>query len=202
MSILKKSTVACPKCGNMMQFGKFDSVTTTLNPEVKQRILSGEFGKVVCDKCGAISYVQYNFLFHDPEKAYMIAVGSDFSDTMKTMPVPENYRFRLVRDYLELGEKIRIFDTGLDDVVIEGVKWLISSKRKDKCKLFFLGWKDVGWQFVVGGAVTTGITISSKAYDLMAEYCNVVKVPQGCFAVVDSDYIRGVLGEPTDATSF
>lgn len=75
MSLSDKMSIRCPECNGEIKVDVYTSITATLNPELKQQILEGEFHKVICPVCGATSHLQYNFLFHDPEHYYMISVG-------------------------------------------------------------------------------------------------------------------------------
>lgn len=192
MSLSDKMSIRCPKCNKVMEADVYTSITATLNPELKQQILDGEFHKVICPVCGAISHLQYNFLFHDPEYNYMISVGQDYTAAMNKMPAPDEYKFRLVKNYIELNEKIRIFDAGLDDATVEGVKFLVTSKI-GAAQLRFAEWADNRIVFANLDDDGNAIAINSAVYDLALEYINNSNVPQHCFAVVDDKFARNVM---------
>ena len=66
MSRSRNYAVRCPECGSVMPFELYDSVTSSLNPELRKQILDGRFETAVCPDCGAVSYLQYDMLYHDP----------------------------------------------------------------------------------------------------------------------------------------
>lgn len=193
MSLSDKMSIRCPECNGEIKVDVYTSITATLNPELKQQILEGEFHKIICPACGATSHLQYNFLFHDPKYRYMISVGQDYTAAMSKMPAPDEYRFRLVKNYIELNEKIRIFDMGLDDAVVEGVKLLIASKI-GSIELRFVEWKDNKIVFANLNDDGNAIAVNSAVYDLALTYINNSNVPQHCFAVVDDKFARKVMG--------
>ena len=60
MSRSRNYAVRCPECGSVMPFELYDSVTSSLNPELRKQILDGRFETAVCPDCGAVSYIQYD----------------------------------------------------------------------------------------------------------------------------------------------
>lgn len=134
--------VECPECSELIDFERWESVNVSINPEEKQRLLSGTFGEVICPKCGAKSYLEYSFLYHDMETKYMISVHSDFTDVLNQFEKIEGYRYRYVECVPDLVEKINIFDAGLNDIIIEIMKKVIKELLHIKEKLIFLEIED------------------------------------------------------------
>ena len=112
MSRSRDYAVRCPKCGSIMPFELFDSITSSLNPELRQQILDDRFETVVCPDCKAVSYIQYDILYHDPARRFMVCVGTDYSDVFQQSDCPKDYKLRYVDDYKQLAEKIRILRQG------------------------------------------------------------------------------------------
>ena len=54
MSRSRNYAVRCPECGSVMPFELYDSVTSSLNPELRKQILDGRFETAVCPDCGAV----------------------------------------------------------------------------------------------------------------------------------------------------
>ena len=72
MSISRNYAVRCPECGCIIPFELYDSITSSLDPGLRQQILDGQFETVVCPDCRAVSYIQYDILYHDPARRFMV----------------------------------------------------------------------------------------------------------------------------------
>ena len=57
MSISRNYAVRCPECGCIIPFELYDSITSSLDPGLRQQILDGQFETVVCPDCRAVSYI-------------------------------------------------------------------------------------------------------------------------------------------------
>jgi hypothetical protein len=133
MSKSKEERVKCPACGQQGSFTLWESVNVTADPELKERFMSGNLNTFRCAGCNHETQVWYPMLYHDMDRLLMIW----FMPGDETPPpVPEllaevtgdnaeTYRFRLVRSPNELKEKIFLSDAGLDDRVVELMKWLV-----------------------------------------------------------------------------
>jgi hypothetical protein len=107
-------------------------VNVSLDPSLREKVLSGELMSFVCPDCGEQNYILYQLLYHDMEKHYMVyltskevyesgALGSGDGGA-KLIEFMGSYRLRVVFTLNELIEKILIFDEGLDDRAVELVK--------------------------------------------------------------------------------
>ena len=159
MSSHHTTVITCPACGKESDFRIWDSINTGLDPEMKKAVLDFSAFKFTCPHCGAETNVDYGFLYHQMEDKVMIHYASTDENaaemyetyTGKKFPemfegfLSEKYRIRIVRSLDQLREKIRIFDTGLDDRIIEIYKVIllvrIMDQRPDlnmKSKMYFL----------------------------------------------------------------
>lgn len=171
MSRSRDYAVRCPKCGSIMPFELFDSITSSLNPELRQQILDDRFETVVCPDCKAASYIQYDILYHDPARRFMVCVGTDYSDVFQQSDCPAGYKLRYVDDYKQLAEKIRIFEAGLNDGIMEITKEAMRHMAKRNLELYYAGSRRKLMFFTVPGqekhvAVSQGLyTLAGKYYD-------------------------------------
>ncbi len=62
------ATVACPACGTRFQAPVEQILDVRVNPEVKNRMLSGAINVAVCPACGTGGALNIPFIYHDPEK--------------------------------------------------------------------------------------------------------------------------------------
>jgi hypothetical protein len=73
MSKPKLSTVTC-SCGSIFQAEVFRSANVTLEPDVKDRILTGQFNRVTCPTCARQVDADVPFLYHDMQAEIMVWV--------------------------------------------------------------------------------------------------------------------------------
>lgn len=148
MSIEHEEMITCPKCGKTSSFTIWQSLNTMLNPEEKEKVVSGELFRFTCPACGYTAQVDYGFLYHQMEdemmiyyvqddegyeQAYEFCTGKKTNGEESEFKVFEaygdgmkDYLYRIVRSQNRLREKIRIFDDGKDDRIIELMKVFIS----------------------------------------------------------------------------
>lgn len=62
------ATVACPACGTRFQTPVEQILDVRVNPEVKNRMLSGSVNVAMCPACGNGGALNIPFIYHDPEK--------------------------------------------------------------------------------------------------------------------------------------
>ena len=141
MSHTATVTITCPKCGKNHPFEIWDSVNTTLDPDMKEKVASGEIFRFTCPSCGAEVQVNYNLLYHQMDDRIMIQFAPDkrtaeeykkiISGPAKAMEGmfeefwDSHYLTRIVRTIFGLQEKIQIFDADLDDRIVEIFKLLL-----------------------------------------------------------------------------
>jgi len=134
MSLMNMESYECARCGETNEVEIWDSINVTLDPEVKDRILDRSAFTTQCTKCGRTGELVYPCLYHDMDLKLMVWVvpGNDpapdhkaemdsmrpkFARLMRESEA--GYRLRAVRSWSELIEKIIIFDSRMDDRVVE-----------------------------------------------------------------------------------
>ena len=144
MSGISSKSLKCPNCNKEFEFGTYDSINVTLNPDLKKDVLNGNIFKCRCPNCNEEGPLIYPFLYHDMEKHFMIHLanynGDNIKDILKNMDVlmkdmtddKFNYRHRIVNSVKDLIEKITILDNDLNDKVIEIIKCMVKINLKDK----------------------------------------------------------------------
>ncbi|MEE3450657.1 MAG: CpXC domain-containing protein [Acutalibacteraceae bacterium] len=142
-----KANVQCRKCGKTIEVNKWSAVNGDKNPDLKEKILSGELFSVRCRSCGAVSQLGYPMVYSDPTKNIMIWLVFDdeevghiksYYKTCKTQPdengktADKECRLRIVRNSFQLREKIMIADCGLDDKIVELAKLAYAKSAQQK----------------------------------------------------------------------
>lgn len=138
--------ITCPQCGAESDFVVWSSVNTGMDPAQKEKVLDRSLFQFTCPECGEVATVDHSFLYHDVEQRLMLymvkeeetfreAVDFFTSDLQVEEKDPEKallaralndaqkeYVQRIIFNINQLEEKIRVFDAGRDDRVIELLK--------------------------------------------------------------------------------
>lgn len=139
MTMVREMTVRCPDCGRESNTNAYLTVNVSRDPSLKDRLLSGELLQSHCAGCGARWLNAYPLLYHDMTRGLLINwIRFQYAPTREALnavlpsrvecrqfkALRPDYRFRVVREFDDLIEKIHIFDAGLDDRAIEWEKFL------------------------------------------------------------------------------
>lgn len=194
MSQRREISLTCSKCGREHPFIIWNSINTTLDPEMKEAVKDRSAFRFVCPDCGAETYVDYDLLYHQMEDRIMIhyarldesaaeinqMLTKDDPEDMVQDMLRNHYLIRIVRSQNQLREKIAIFDAGLDDRIIEIYKIFILHTVQEKdpdCKdIEMLYYKEPteGKDFIqiIADGKTYGVVeLKKDAYDeLYKEY--------------------------------
>lgn len=185
--------VHCPDCKKEYEIQMWDSITGDLNREEKRNILNGEFGRNDCPFCGRKNYFVYPFLYHDMNSKCMIGLQCNYGNDFLEKYAPEGYRFRIVDDMAHLAEKIAIFDSGLNDLIVETTKYIVSNILQLKSGLLFLSLKSDKLEFVDEENPINVISVPKEmyqeAYDLFDKKDLQEKL---IFVKVDRAYIESM----------
>lgn len=164
MSRYHMEKVHCPNCKREYEIKMWDSITVDLNKKEKINILKGEFDRNDCPFCGMKNYFVYPFLYHDMKSKCMIGLQSDYTNDLMNDYAPEGYRFRIVDDMEHLAEKIAIFDSGLNDLVVEATKYIVSNILQMRSGLLFLRAKKDRLEFVDEENPAKNISVPKEIY--------------------------------------
>jgi len=140
MSSFKEHEISCPKCGAHGKFTAWDSVNVDLMPNVKEKAMSGELFRWTCPECGESFTVPYPMLYHDMEKQIMVyhllqrrnESDSMIINTLGRGGLMANYTLRSTYCIDDFREKIAQLDSGLDDRVIEFLKYYLIHHDQSK----------------------------------------------------------------------
>ena len=142
MSIREEKTITCRSCKKSSNFIKWKSINTMIDPHMKSAVRDLSAFHFTCPYCGREAYIDYGFLYHQQEDKIMIyyadsdediaaveriAGGKGMAGIMEDIIADsdDDYLFRIVLSQDELLEKLSLFDSGLDDRIIEIYKVFI-----------------------------------------------------------------------------
>lgn len=126
--------VTCPKCGKESEFNVYTDIDVSFEPELRDKVRSGELFTFTCPKCGHRMRIDHGFKYHDPEYKLMILYANEAGcseipplfmegfDLNRVVYLSQGYIIRLVTDYNRFVEKLQIFYNHFDDRAIELAK--------------------------------------------------------------------------------
>lgn len=177
MSQQKTYSIACPQCGHEQEVLLFDAINADREPELRDALMENRLNAVDCAACDFAFRVDKPLLYHDPGRRlmiYWIPTADDqheqgeaaFRESLSSMtalmptdvPLPE---IHLVFNRTELVERIFLREAGLNERVIEYIKYMIYAQNMDRVspeqKILLFNAEDSGEQqlcFVVQDAGT------------------------------------------------
>lgn len=131
MSTQMTEEVGCPQCGAAVRTELWPGVNAAERPELRARVLDETLFDWRCPECGYRARFVYPFLYHDPNRKFMVYLspngcGCDPVDVDKEFPQLGGFLKRVVSSPEALKEKILIFEAGLDDFAVEVVKFALA----------------------------------------------------------------------------
>ena len=131
-----KATTRCSQCGAEHSVEIPQSVNAATEPDLKEKVRSGELFTWACPHCGSSNLLSVPFLYHDPDAHLMLVLSPA---PLGAEGLQEGYTGRQVRTVGDLVEKIKIFDAGLDDLTVEMCKFVTCQELKKDVSLRFAG---------------------------------------------------------------
>lgn len=140
MTKISKQTYCCPNCNEYSEFQMYETINVDLDNSLKEKLMTGELFRWTCPHCNENVMVLYDFLYHDMTREFMIYFSPSKSnrykdyinDMLNKFPGMRGITYRIVDEYPLLIEKIRIFESELDDIAIELSKVLMKYQKDNK----------------------------------------------------------------------
>lgn len=210
MALSAEIRAVCSGCGAESLVKVYRSVNADEDPELKEKVKDGSLFIWECPRCGVHNLTGADFLYHDPGKKLMIWLLPGKADSVSESRLEkiagnlDNYTLRRVDDAGSLVEKVNIFDSGLDDMVVEICKYVtkmeLAEKAGDKAeaimKAVFRFYRMQGadnrlvFTFPLDGkmqAVPVGFSIYEDSRGILGRNPAIAESVKG-FAKVDSDW--------------
>jgi hypothetical protein len=177
---MKEKTVECPACGTAGARSAPPIVDIAADPDILERLLTGAFFEWMCPGCARRFFVNDVLLCLHPEHGYGVYLVPGYKDA--ALPIPTIYRsrckgtLRVAASFVDFVEKLRIFENGLDDRVIEAMKAVYAtvssqSGQGSVCQMYFEAEEPDGRLTfaVLREYDETSVSIPREAYDRAAE---------------------------------
>jgi len=218
MSIRKSGKITCPKCSCKYEVNIWDSVNVSVDKGAKEDILSQKLFNHCCPECGEVTHLLCDCLYHDKDKQLLIYLLPNYDEKNEilmenlkeltnnfTSEFSDNYTLRAVKTSNELREKIKIFDGGLEDTIVEMCKVFYVSDIGEKKPEFALSKIYFDYDesneskiFVCLNAQGEALSceFNSKLYNSLKERygSEVAMKTSKTFEVIDKNWINKILG--------
>lgn len=148
MSEKRSYRITCPKCGQVQDVELYDAINVTETPQLKRDLMGDQLNAVECAGCQFRFRVDKPLLYSDPARRiviYLIPLNGQtaeqgerlFRQSMEALQgvLPadvEMPRVHLVFTRGELVERIFLLEAGLNERVIEYIKYMIYTRNMDK----------------------------------------------------------------------
>ncbi len=126
MSKISEKNFICPSCGHKGKFKMYESVNVSLDPKLRDEVISGKIFEWICPECSKSYNIRYDLLYHDMDNAFQIYYSPNNCSGINKMvndmlaKYPGMRKLCRTADTLNaLREKIYIFEEGLNDIAIE-----------------------------------------------------------------------------------
>ena len=145
MSAQKTYNIRCPKCGHEQKVELYESINVAQQPELKTALFENRLNRVQCESCDASFRVDKPLLYHDADRNILIhwmpdtvapreEILDEFDKSMEELrkalpPDIEPPRVRLVFTRAELVELIFIIEAGMEERVVEYIKYTIHTQN-------------------------------------------------------------------------
>ena len=133
--------IRCPHCGHEQRVELYDSINVSQQPELKMALFENRLNRVLCGSCEASFRIDKPLLYHDSDRNILIhwmpdtavsreEILDEFDKSMEALrsALPEDIeppRVRLVFTRSELVELIFIIEAGMEERVVEYIKYTI-----------------------------------------------------------------------------
>ena len=213
---MTKKQFECPNCSAPGATDIDTIVRISKAPEARARVLSGEYFEWECESCRRRYLIDDVFLYYDDAKKFMVYYVPGYKKHTLSIPTliqtkegfdTDGSTLRVTNRFLDLAEKIRIFEAGLDDRVIEAVKFYCivnySSAGRTVNDILFEELDDENMLFfsVYDNNDCTGLPVPIEAYlraqSDLAPFFD--PPPKDAFVMVDQSWLTDILRHKSNA---
>lgn len=131
--------IECPKCHTEYSKRTWKNINIKTNPDLKEKVMNRSLFKFICNECGYEALLDYSLQYEDSYKIYYVTTQEELDEVLDLLSSkeelisPEEAKpTRVVCTQDDLFEKISIFESKLDDRVIEVIKVLFYMNFKQQ----------------------------------------------------------------------
>lgn len=148
MSQTSQYTIRCPKCGHEQTVTLYDAVNVKTDPHLRGLLMENRLNSVKCEGCDFTFRVDKNLVYSDPDRRLLIfwvpvpeadyARGEEqFLALLRDLSslLPDDVHapaVHLVFNRIELVERIFLVEAGLDERLIEYIKYTMYTRNASR----------------------------------------------------------------------
>lgn len=149
MNQAQRYNITCPSCGNPQEVGLYQSIDVSKDREMRLALMENRLNRVVCPVCENTFRIDVPLLYSDPAHQTLIhwipeteqlsreQILEDFDQSLEELnaSIPEGVTLpsvRLVLSRVELVELIFMMEAGMNQRVVEYVKYSIFTRNAEK----------------------------------------------------------------------
>ncbi len=130
----------CPFCRQYIKtdIGIYRQIIANRDTDALKSVLNGKANTIKCPFCNETFYYEHNFLILNSNKNYAIASVPNIRESLDNIKTSlfnilnkQDFKLRLVHEFIYVIEKARIFEFDLDDRVLEIIKYNYIVKPKE-----------------------------------------------------------------------
>ena len=163
-------TLTCSSCGLTFEKEIFDLINVSDNPELKEKVISGEVFISECPHCGRKTVISSPLVYLDPKEMLLVVL----SDNALSIDDTQGYTARLVTKAGELIEKVKIFDAGLDDIAIEMCKYVTRQELGKEVSLKFLRMDGADNEIILTYPQNSQMEMLSIGFNVYEDCCGII----------------------------
>lgn len=156
------TTAVCPFCKKFIRtdIKILKCVNAATESDSLKKLLSGKANLIRCGECGKSFYYEHLCVVYNTYKKYAVfclaggdtsALPTEKSAFYSIFNMPD-FKFRFVEEFINLIEKVKIFEYNLDDRVFEMIKYkhiCLPKKMNEKSKIILTNTRDDVMEFTV-----------------------------------------------------
>ena len=205
---MRERTIECPACHESGTHKIPAMADISADPKLRDSLLDGTFFEWTCPGCRRRFFVDEVFLCCNSDGGYCVYLVPGHKEA--SLPIPTVYKskctgtLRVTDAYVDFAEKLRIFDAGLNDRVIEAMKAVYATvcQQTSQGTVYNMLFEEIRPDGRLGFTVLLedediSVEIPAEAYDhAMADFDELLSL-NGCdvFLKVDQKWLAHALNE-------
>ena len=194
----------CPQCGKESPSAVWDYINATTDPDLRAALLDGSLFQWRCPHCGHACRAGYALIYHDEARGFLLCYDAECDKTV--LPLNDELKklssrdtMRLVRNFPDLAEKIRILTDGMDDRAVEVLKQMLLASLPAGAadRLIYGGSYEGQLAFeALREGVTLGILpVEAALYQTILSDVRSAALPKDAFVTIDAKWAENFLPE-------
>lgn len=120
----------CPHCGHVFQIKRDTMAVAGMNPIIDERLSQETYFTHQCSHCHRLYCIEQPFLYHDPEKRYLILL----SNQEKFGPLPKDEMVIRCKNVLQFYFVYKVLSQGLSLRMVMVKKKRLEAKRNESVR--------------------------------------------------------------------